>query len=312
MSITKHETYLGAQGHRIFIQTWCPQNARALVIISHGMGEHGGRYTEVATTFARAGFTVVVPDQRGHGRSLLSSEAGDMGYDGWNQTIRDLYRVSRWAHKSCGNLPQILLGHSMGAMLAQQYIYLFGFTLHGCMLSGSLGFLPTWPAVAGEFFAGFEAWRTDPAKHSARLQAALFDRNNKRYEGTTSNGFEWLSRDMERVQSYVEDPLCGSVLASGSLQGMFRGVRRAADKANLATIPKSLPIYVFSGSDDPVHNQMRNLQRMIDAYVGTGLAVSTQIYPGGRHESFNEVNRDEVITDCLDWMRKLGEPNIED
>jgi len=57
---------------------------------------------------------------------------------------------------------------------------------------------------------------------------------------------------------------------------------------------------------------MHNLQRMIDAYVGTGLAVSTQIYPGGRHESFNEVNRDEVITDCLDWMRKLGEPNIED
>ena len=72
-------------------------------------------------------------------------------------------------------------------------------------------------------------------------------------------------------------------------------MRRAADKANLVTIPKSLPIYVFSGGADPVHNQMRNLQRMIDAYVGVGLAVSTKIYAEGRHESFNEVNRDEVI-----------------
>ena len=306
VSITQHETRLCSRGHRIFLRTWTPQHApKAVILIAHGMGEHSGRYTEVATTFVADGYAVVAPDHRGHGQSLVSDTLGDLGYDGWDETLRDMHRVSTWAQQELPNVPQILLGHSMGCTLAQQYIYLFGHTLHGCMMSGSAGFMPNYTTIFGAWLAGLEAWRTDPAQHSNVLQALVFGKNNNKYKTNSNNGFEWLSRDTQRVQAYVADPLCGFILANGSLQGMFRSMRSSADKSNLATIPRSLPIYILAGADDPLHNQLRFLQRMIDEYTAVGLSVDAKIYENGRHEMFNETNRDEVMADCLRWLNEL-------
>jgi alpha-beta hydrolase superfamily lysophospholipase len=295
---------VSAQGHRIFVRVWRGDSAKATVIIAHGMGEHSERYDTAAHEFASAGFAVVAADHRGHGYSMVEGRAGDMGYDGWTETIRDLHRVSVWARNEIGDLPQMLLGHSMGAMLAQQYIYLFGHDLRGCVLSGSPGFLPTPTTVAGELFASFEAWRSDPAQHSAVLQRLLFASNNKAWDGDASTGFEWLSRDEEEVQKYVDDPFCGFVLATGSAQGMFHGARRAADHANVATIPKTLPIYVISGGEDPLHNDLKQLGKLTDCYSNHGLSVERRIYEGARHELFHETNRDDVVADCLSWLEE--------
>ena len=125
---------------------------------------------------------------------------------------------------------------------------------------------------------------------------------NKAFEGEAATGFEWLSRDSAEVQKYVDDPQCGGVLRAGSLVLLSNGAREAARRANVGTIPKDLPIYVFSGSDDPVHGEEKNLQRLLDKYHAADLKVDYRVYPGGRHEMFNETNRDAVIDDLIAWL----------
>ena len=78
--------------------------------------------------------------------------------------------------------------------------------------------------------------------------------------------------------------------------------------ANIARIPKKLPIYVLAGGEDPVHEKTKNLRGLLAIYSKAGLSeVTYKAYPGARHEVFNETNRAEVIGEMTDWLsRKLG------
>jgi alpha-beta hydrolase superfamily lysophospholipase len=129
----------------------------------------------------------------------------------------------------------------------------------------------------------------------------LFGSANEGFEGST--GFEWLSRDVAEVARYVEDPRCGFVLRTGGLCDLFAGAREARSLRRLRGIPRSLPVYVFAGSDDPVHGEGKGIERLLAAYRRAGLErVDSRLYAGGRHEMFNETNRDEVVADLVAWL----------
>ncbi len=119
-------------------------------------------------------------------------------------------------------------------------------------------------------------------------------------EGAT--GFEWLSRDQVKVARYANDPLCGFVLRTGSLCDLLAGSREARSNKNIANIPATLPIYIFSGSADPVHNKERDLLRLVDRYRMHIDKVIYKLYPDGRHEMLNEINCEAVINDVLRWL----------
>ena len=84
---------------------------------------------------------------------------------------------------------------------------------------------------------------------------------------------------------------------------LFEGAAKNMQADVLANIPKELPIYVFSGTDDPVHGEQKDIQRMLQAFYDQGLAnIDVKWYAGGRHEMFNETNGDEVIADLVAWL----------
>ena len=109
---------------------------------------------------------------------------------------------------------------------------------------------------------------------------------------------------------YVHTPLrlvCGFVLRAGSLANLFAGAREARRRRHIEQIPAELPVYVFSGADDPVHGEEKGLERLLDAYRARLAHVDYKLYPGGRHEMLNETNRDEVMADLTGWLaRTLG------
>ena len=197
----------------------------------------------------------------------------------------------------------------MGAMLAQQYLGYFGHTLAACLLSGSTGALHVLTTLGGELLAALDSQRFGPHAQSPVLRDNLFAANNKRFENlpdaATQKGFGWLSRDPAQVAAYVADPLCGDVLCSNSLAGMFSGLRRGCRASHIACIPKDLPIRFISGTDDPVHNNERGIRRLLRRYEKAQLNVSHQLYPGGRHEMFNETNRADVFDDLLNWLKEI-------
>jgi alpha-beta hydrolase superfamily lysophospholipase len=295
----------------LFTRLWSATNEPAIgcVLIVHGMGEHGGRYARLADALNSAGYHVLAPDLRGHGRSLFEhSSSGDMGYDGWQRSLLDIRYLQRWLY-STYHLPTILLGHSMGAMLSQQYLGYFGHSLAACVLSGSTGAMPTPLTLCAQTLAGLDSWRYGPHAQSPLLKDRLFAANNQRFEKlpdeVQQQGFNWLSRDRDQVDAYISDPMCGAVLSAGSLADMFAGLRRGCRKSHIACIPKGLPIRFVSGTADPVNANGRGIERLRRRYEKAQLNVSTKLYPEGRHEMFNETNCQQVFADLLTWLEEV-------
>lgn len=296
-----------SDGHAVACYHWAAENPRMVVQIAHGMGEHAKRYDWVADQLTKAGYVVYASDHRGHG-GTCDSQPGYMGGDGWNRTLADMYEINQHIRAAHLGLPLCLLGHSMGSMLSQQYITRYGHSIDALVLSGSPGFKASRLAFINRWLMRFEHWRLGPDQPSDLMQKAIFQNANTPFDGPGATGFEWLSRDQAQVQRYLDDEMCGFVLTVGSLIDMTEGGAHAQSESCIAKIPQELPVYVFSGVEDPVHGETADLNRMVGAYRLQGLKnLDYRLYPGGRHEMFNETNRDEVIADLLKWLEPLVE-----
>lgn len=292
-----------SDGHRVCCYHWpAPDRARAVIHIAHGMGEHAARYDWAASRIAAAGYAVFANDHRGHGNT--AAELGRFGADGWNRIIADLHELMKSHRTDFPDRSLVLLGHSMGSMLAEQYIELRGDTLDAVILSGSPGFSGGLTAWLLRTIARFERWRLGPEGDSALLESLVFGSANKAFAAGVDapTGFEWLSRDAAQVAAYVADPACGFVPCAGALFDLFKGAAWTQRADSVGQIPQRLPVLVFSGTADPVHGSMRNIDRMLAAYRAHGLAVDTRFYPDGRHEMLNETNREEVLADVIAWL----------
>jgi len=295
--------FTASDGKTLCLYRWLPAGEpRATVQIAHGMGEHAARYDELAGRLTAAGYAVYANDHRGHGGSAEPGLNGYMGPDGWNRVITDASELAAHVATVHAGLPRVMIGHSMGAMLTQQYLYRCGQGLDAVVLSGTPGFrgaLQTWLSLT---VARYERWRLGPDAESPRLQQMIFGRSNEAFAGPSATGAEWLSRDPERVAAYAADPRCGFVLRAGSLCDLFAGARAARRRRNIQHIPAHLPLLVLSGSADPVHAGGKNLERLLARYRQVLTRIDYRLYPDARHELFNETNREEVFQDLLAWL----------
>ena len=297
----------GLDGKRFACCAWLPTAApKAILQIAHGMGEHKDRYTDIAEALTSQGYAVYASDHRGHGGTIVDDMPGAMGKNGWRLTLTDMNYLAETSMREHPGLPIVLLGHSMGAALSQQYLYLYGQHLSAAVLSGSPGFGSAWQLALMQLVCRAEALRSGPNMQSDFLQNMLFGNNNKAFADQTNSGdltgFEWLSKDLLQVQAYINDPKCGFVLSPDSLAQMFAGMRSSSIPANIATIKPGLPLYVVAGADDPVHNDEAGLIKLVEAYRTAGLSVDYKLYPEGRHEMLNETNRVEVVAHLLEWL----------
>jgi len=300
---TEYQDLTASDGKGLNLYRWLPEDEVVGTIqIAHGMGEHAARYAYVAGKLTGAGFAVYANDHRGHGGTAEPGLLGHMGEDGWNRVIQDAQEIYAHIRATHPGVPHVLLGHSMGSMLSQQYVYRFGDQIDALVLSGSPGLGGAFSLWLSHIIARVERWRRGPEGDSPLLQQLVFSSSNKAWEGPEATGYEWLSRDSQQVKAYVDDPLCGFVLRPGSLTDLFAGAREARQKRNIARIPPDLPIYVFSGAADPVHGEEANLKRLLKRYRPQVARLEYRLYPEGRHEMFNETNRDDVIADLLKWL----------
>ncbi len=287
-SITTHQFQLtGTDGLRIACTRWSKRKPpRGLLQIAHGMGEHIGRYQTFIEELAHAGLVVYGNDHRGHGRTARSrGELGDFGPGGFDLMVKDMVRLSLRARDENPNQPLILLGHGMGSFAAQQYVLKHSDLIDGLVLSGS-GILDGLAqlgrsAQPGENFlnASFMPVRTP---------------------------FDWLSRDPDVADAFMRDPLCFGTLQPASMKSFLSAAPQLANPHRLRSIRRSLPIYLFSGSEDPVGQQLEGLRILMGRYRRAGLLnISHHFYPGGRHEMLNEINAAEVRTNLLLWVSSV-------
>ena len=287
-------------GADIHIYRWLPDGApRGVVQIAHGLAEHAARYGRLAGALTGQGLAVYADDHRGHGQT---AGAGDLGFfaerEGWRKCVGDLWSLNRRIAADHAGLPIVLLGHSMGSFMAQDFVADHSDAIAALVLSGSNG--PP-PAIAGlgRMIARIERLRQGARGKSALLQSLMFGDFNKRFKPARTP-FDWLSRDPAEVDAYIADPLCGFEFTNQLAVDLLDALGPLLTPERLARIRKDLPVYIFSGSDDPVG---ANLPALAEAYRNAGLTrVDMRVYTGARHETLNETNRDEVTADLVAWI----------
>jgi alpha-beta hydrolase superfamily lysophospholipase len=266
--------------------------ARAVVQIAHGMGEHMGRYADTVDALVAAGLNVYANDHRGHGLSA-HTRLGELGKGGFELLVQDMVRLSEIAREENPDLPLLLLGHDMGSFAAQRYVIDYSHGIDGLILSGS-GALESLVRSALAKTVG------------SNLLNAAFE--------PARTPFDWLCRDQAIVDAFISDPLCFDDLHPDSRVSFLGAAPRLSDPVALRKIRSDLPVYLFSGSEDPVGQQLRGLNRLIGRYREAGLSdIAFDFYPGGRHEMLNEINRGEVQARLLGWIsRTLEKLNDDD
>ena len=136
------------------------------------------------------------------------------------------------------------------------------------------------------------------------LQNLVFGSYNKKVEHPRT-AFDWLSRDAKVVDAYIAHPMCGFTASSGLLRDMLKGISYIEDPVNLSQMQKALPVLFIAGGDDPVGSYGKGVIRTAEEFQKAGMQdVSRKIYPLGRHEILNEINRQEVWQDVSDWIQK--------
>ena len=282
-------SFTSSDGLRVACFRWDARGpTRGVVQIAHGMGEHVGRYAETIGVLVSAGLTVYGNDHRGHGHTAPdAAHVGDFGEGGFDLLVEDMVRLSRIAKGEHPHLPFILLGHSLGSFAAQQYVLDRSGEINGLVLSGSgaldrLALLATTTTAASKILnSNFQPARTP---------------------------FDWLSRDPAAVDGFINDPLCFPELQPKAFASFLAAAPELADPRRLRNLRDDLSIYLFSGSDDPVGEQLDSLKLLIYRYEKAGLYdVTHDFYEGGRHEMLNEINRDEVRERLLAWIASLLE-----
>jgi alpha-beta hydrolase superfamily lysophospholipase len=270
-----------SDGTRLIGQRWSAADpARAAVVLAHGMGEHSLRYDRLGRALAAAGIDLLAVDQRGHGRTAAMAGAplGALGPAGWDGLVADFALVVRSTRKERPEIPIVALGHSMGSWVVQQFLLTHSAEVAGAVLSGT--------AALELVLAG-----VDPSRE---LDLTAF---NAPFPDRT--GYEWLSRDDAEVDQYVAEPMCGFGLDPDGVRGMAEAASRLVDTS---TLRPGLPLYVLVGGDDPVNGGGAALGPLLDRYRAAGADVTLRRYEGGRHEMFNETNRDEVVADLIGWL----------
>jgi alpha-beta hydrolase superfamily lysophospholipase len=281
-------SFAAADGPDIAVYRWSGVPApKAVVQIAHGMGEHAARYRRLAEALTAAGYPVYANDHRGHGMTAGSADHhGDLGPGGWAGLVSDLGEVGAIARREHPGLPLVVVGHSMGSFALQGYLLDHSADVDAAVLSGTSaidviapGIDPTKEVDLSAFNAAFEPARTE---------------------------YDWLSRDPDEVDAYVADPACGFGLNPHSTSSMLEGLADAGDPARLAGIRSDLPIYLLSGDADPLAGGGALIELVADRYRQAGVTdVTVALYPGARHEVFNETNRDEITADLVTWLDRI-------
>jgi alpha-beta hydrolase superfamily lysophospholipase len=306
--IMEPTTYLlsTTNGHQTPMYEWIPKGDILCVLhIAHGMAEYALRYQSIVPYFLQEQIAVYAHDQRGHGRAVPSiAEQGLVGPNWFNDQVEDIRMISNHLKEKHPGKKLIVLGHSMGSFIGQRFFQLHGAQIDGLILSASNGKKDPLLNV-GIGVAKFQKTIFGNKHRSNLINHLSFAAFNKKFTPNRTN-YDWLSRDEQEVDKYVTDAQCGFVCSSSIFYDFFMGIRDALETPNILQIPKHIPVYAFSGDKDPVGMEGKGFLQLIQNWKATGAKdITYDLYKDGRHEMLNEINREEVINNCIQWIRKL-------
>lgn len=271
--------------------------------IVHGMAEYIDRYDNFAKYMTEHGFNVIGHDHLGHGHSV--SDERDYGFfaeeNGDKIIIEDMHSITQYAREKWEELPNFILGHSMGSFCLRQYLTKYSNDVFGAIIMGT-GWIPSAAALLGKTIAT----NTCKSKGSHTVNPLLIkltiEPYNKPFAPARTN-CDWLSRDEKQVDLYVNDKLCGFDFTAGAYKDFFTILEKIAKNRQLIGMRKSLPILITSGSVDPVGGK-KACEKLNAQYERCGIDdVTLKLWENDRHEILNELDKSDVYQYIYNWLK---------
>lgn len=287
--------------HKCHTSLWTPDGKpRAVVQIVHGVADYMGRYDHFARYLADHGFVVCGEDHLGHGRTVDDGKYGYFGKkDGWTLVTANVRKLRVLMGEKYPGVPYFLLGHSMGSFLARTYLCAYPGTVDGCILSGTGQEKPAVVAAGKAVSSVVCALRGPDAVSPLSLGSY-----NKQFAPNRTSA-DWICRDEAVVDAYLKDPFCTFKPTAGLVRDMMEGLQYISSEKALSQMDPSTPVYLFSGDRDPVGGNGEGVRKVYGFFKDHGTAdLTMKLYPGGRHEMHNEINKGEVYADVLAWLEK--------
>lgn len=301
----KHENLTSSVGNQIHVVLWDEvESPKGVLQIVHGMAEHIERYQDIAEYLNKKGYIVIGQSLRGHGNEAL--EDGTLGYlgnPGWTGLIQEVKDVTVNIKNLFPALPIGILGHSMGSFVVRTLMFdAFSEKYLSTVILSGTGDQPRILSEAALLLAKIEMAFRGPKAPSNRLTSLSFGKYNDRFKPNRTP-FDWLSRDTEIVDAYVNDPRCGSVFTVSFYEQLLRGLLNLDkfERHNLRNYKGR--ILFISGSEDPLLNGGKTFDRLMPIYQGTSaFNVEKILIPGARHEVLNEINREGLYNEISEWL----------
>lgn len=282
---------------------WTPEGEpRAVLQIVHGIAEFVERYDDFANYLTRQGFLVVAEDHMGHGQSINGEGIQGYFHGGWFTAVEDTMQLLRDTRQAYPNLPYILFGHSMGSFMARTILCKYPDSGITAAIICGTGWQPAFALPALIRVVESICKKTGETRPNEKLQGMVFGSYNNKVEHPRTP-YDWLTRDAKIVDAYIAHPLCGFTASCGLLRDMMKGISFIEQPVNLNAMRKDLPVFFIAGGDDPVGSYGKGVQQAANAFRKAGMKdVSVRIYPLCRHEILNEINKEEVCEDVLNWI----------
>jgi alpha-beta hydrolase superfamily lysophospholipase len=291
----------------IHARIWQPAEGvtkKGIIQIVHGMSEHILRYREFAEFMTARGFVVCGNDHLGHGKSA-NGNFGHFGENGHKLLAKDVHKLTALVKQEF-DAPVILLGIGAGSLIARYINAIWNMEFHGAAYSGTSaggGGLHFLHKVLG----GMRSSSSMQAKEAARVDKLVQKRFNRSFRNS-EHGPSWLSRDADQIAAYNADPLCGFALTYGAWLDLLKLSRIVNSKTWPMRIEPTMPIFLFSGLNDPMGGQGRGVIKVYGDLLNAGHEnVDITLYQDARHEMLFELNRQEVYGDFAHWAEVILE-----
>lgn len=272
------------------------KDPKGVVQIIHGMREHSGRYIRFAEMLEKNGYIVIAPDQRGHGRTAKSLDLlGHGENDIYLECVEDHKLISEAIKEKYPNLPLYIFAHSFGSMVAQKYI-------QDCHLADKVILCGTNNGNNATFKFGLLVSRMQAAFIGGKKPAKMIEKTNKKLYASKFERGNWLTRNEEIYDKYLNDPFCNALFPISFYKSLFSHMTKV--NKSIPLIDKDLEIFLIAGDKDPVGDYSKNVLSLTELYKEEGLNAKAKIYKDARHELINETNYKEVDEDILDFFNE--------
>ena len=280
-----------------------PENPpyKAIIQISHGMIEHSERYVEFMTFMAQHGYVTVAHDHLGHKGSV--DDDTQLGYmakeNGYIYVLSDLVSTAAMARKRFPQLKLFLLGQSMGSFFARCFAAKYKNLIDGVIITGTGGTNKNTPYGKALLKVLI---KLKGGKATSKLATGLLFKHFLDKIDQPQTKSDWLSRDREQVEKYRNDPYCRFHFTVSGYLDLLNIQEKANSEECYKNTKKDIPYLILSGDMDPVGDWGNGVKEVYNKYKQCGIEdVILKLYPEGRHEMLNELNKDEVYDYILNW-----------